>query len=130
MSQTMKNVTILRAACCVAGLDAEICEKERPMLEKLAEYAGVGKASLQAMIDRARTDPNYYQDQFRLFATDPEATITTLFVVACADGKLASAERIILHHFAEKLGLPEAKFEAILKAAEKKIASEPAQGSA
>ncbi len=124
MGKAMSNVAVLRAACCVAGLDRKVCERELPMLRRIAEYAGVGHASLQAMIHRAETDHDFYEEQFHLILTHPEATITALFSVACADGQLHEAERVILRFFADKLGLDEKRFEAILSAAQAKVAHE------
>ena len=61
----LDKVEVLRAACCMAGLDGTIGEKELAILQKLATEAGVGGASLKAMMDRAKADPNYYEQQFR-----------------------------------------------------------------
>ena len=121
MPPTMARVEILRAACCIAGLDRTICEKERPMLQRLADFAGVGTVSLDAMMQRAERDQDFYKEQFKILKADPEATITSLFCVACADGDLTQDQRIILRHFADRLGLDEPRFNRILDAAEKKV---------
>ena len=42
----MFKVELLRAACCVAGIDGEIDEAEFAVLKKLADDVGVGDASL------------------------------------------------------------------------------------
>ena len=117
----MGRVEILRAACCIAGLDNRVCERERSKLELLADHAGVGTASLDAMIARAESDPDFYQEQFGILKTDPESTITTLFSVACADGQIPPEQRIILRHFGDVLGLDEKRFNRILDVAEKKV---------
>jgi len=116
----MSKVEILRAACCVAGLDGYVCDREHPLLNRLAELAGVGGASLQAMIDRAERDQNFYQEQFDALSADPELTIRTLLAVAAADRELSLNERVVLHHFATKLGLPDERFEQVLEEAEKR----------
>ena len=120
MALPMVRVEIVRAACCIAGLDGKICARERPMLEKLAEFAGIGEVSLNAMIARAEEDQNFYQEQFQILKSDPAATITSLFCVACADGELLPSQRIILQHFADILGLDQKRFDQILEAAQKK----------
>ena len=117
----MRNVEILRAACCVAGLDQHISVEERRMLERLAEHAGVGRTSLEAMISRAVDDPDFYQEQFKMIQTDPDATMKALFCVAVADRELKTAERVILHEFAVKLGMKPARFNQLLAAAVKHI---------
>lgn len=118
---SMTAVEILRAACCVAGLDREIDERELKILRDLAEHAGVGQMSLNAMIDRAKSDPDFYREQFRLIRTDAENTMRIVVSVAIADHVLTQEERIILAHFAERLGMTPERFNQYLAAAEKKI---------
>jgi len=118
MATTMGQVEVLRAACCVAGLDQQIDDAEYELLQQLATKIGVGRASLAAMIDRARTDPDFYQKQFNFIQTNPTHTMTVLFAVATADHKLTPDERIILHHFAERLEMSNADFDALLDQAE------------
>lgn len=115
---SMIEVEVLRAACCIAGLDKEIHENELKLLRKLAFGVGVGEVSLNAMIRRAREDQNFYQEQFEYLHADPEQAMTTLFGLAVADGQLTLEERVILRHFAERLKLDEAQFEKLLAAAE------------
>lgn len=114
----MSNVEVLRAACCVAGADGHIAEREMAWLTKLAEKAGVGGVSLQAMINRACSDRDYAKDQFRFLHTDPKEAMRVLLSVAVADGSLAVREREVLAVIAGKLGLDEAGFEKCIKAAE------------
>jgi len=114
----MTSVEVLRAACCVAGLDGEFDEREVALLRRLAEKAGVGAVSLKAMMDRAASDPNFYQEQFHYISADPRSAMTQIIAVAVADGHLAPDERIILHHFAERLALDERSFDKLLRAAE------------
>ena len=123
----MSAVEILRAACCVAGLDREINEREMKMLRDLAEHAGVGQVSLSAMIDRAKTDADFYKDQFRIVRTNAENTMRVLVGVAIADHVLAQEERVILAHFAERLGMTPERFDKYLEAAEKKLAAKRTQ---
>ena len=120
----MRRVEVLRAACCIAAIDGDVCEKEHPLLQRLAKEAGVGGASLEAMINRAREDQSFFEKQFDIFKTDPDETMKTLFRIAIADGVLTQGERVVLRHFAEKLGLPEDRFDAFLTAAEKHAKAE------
>ena len=118
---SVADVEILRAACCVTGLDAQIKDAERAVLQRLADNAGVGAVSLQAMIDRAKRDPNFYQEQFRFVHADPSAAMTSILGAAVSDGALTADERVILQHFAQKLGLKPEKFEQLLATAERYI---------
>jgi uncharacterized tellurite resistance protein B-like protein len=115
------QVEILRAACCVAGHDGQISQTELSLLRKLAERAGVGAASLGAMMARASSDPEFYREQFRLVTKCGEEAIKTLFLVAIADHELTEAEVRMLWHFSQQLGVDEARFRQIHAAASKQI---------
>ena len=117
MSMEMQQVEVLRAACCLAASDGKIAEREMVLLRKLAEQPGVGSASLNAMIERAKTEPGYFQKQFELLKADAESSMLTLFGVAISDGELSDDQRVMLHYFADKLGLSEARFEKLLSSA-------------
>lgn len=116
----MQQVEVLRAACCVAGLDRNVDEHERAVLERLARKIGVGGSSLTAMIKRAETDQGFFQEQFRFLKADPDFAMNVLFEVAIADGKLDMEQRVVLHHFAQVLGMSDEHFDELLNAAEKK----------
>lgn len=120
----MKKVEILRAACCVAGCDSNVCEREHPLLQRFAHEAGVGAMSLTAMIDRASTDAEFHKAQFDIIRSEPDSTMKLLFHVALADGVLKDAERVVLQHFAEKLGMPGDRFADLLAAAERHTRAE------
>ena len=67
---SMRHVEILRAACCVAGQDGTITDQESAMLNKLTDQIGVGQMSLNAMIERAKQDPQFYREQFEVLRAD------------------------------------------------------------
>lgn len=115
---SMTEVEVLRAACCIAGLDKQIDDRELELLQQLARRVGVGEVSLNAMIRRGREDQNFYQEQFEYLHADPRQTMTTLFGLAVADGQLTLEERVILRHFAGRLKLDESEFDKLLDAAE------------
>lgn len=114
----MNKVEVLRAACCIAGADGEIDEQERALLERMAKGAGVGAASLKAMIDRAERDQNFFQEQFKVLSADPGDTMTSLCEVALADGRMDESERAIMQHFAKKLEMDDGAFEKMMAEAE------------
>lgn len=120
----LDKVEVLRAACCMAGLDGTIGEKELAILQKMATEAGVGAASLKAMMDRAKSDPNYYEQQFRFLRGNPDESMKTMLRVAVADGALHPNERVVLQAFATKLGLDDQRYQRLLAAAEK-VVEEP-----
>jgi tellurite resistance protein len=119
----MHDVQVLRAACCIAGIDGEVCDKEQPLLQRLAEEAGVGAMSLTAMIEMSLKDPKFYEQQLKYSQKDPEKTIRTLFLVAAADGKFTSEERVMLHHFAMKVGMSDEQYDALVEEEKAKLKS-------
>lgn len=119
----MDRVEVLRAACCLAATDGKIHVRELKLLRKLADEAGVGQASFQAMIDRSLREPSYFEKQFELMKADADSTMLALFGVAISDGQLDEEQRIILGYFADKLGLSSQRFDQLLAASEKLLRS-------
>ncbi len=115
---SLREVELLRAACCIAGLDGDVDATEHPHLRKLADNAGVGAASLRAMVNRAVEDRDFYKEQFAIITMDAEESMKALFEVALADGVISTEQRVILHYFSDKLGMGAERFDEILKAAE------------
>lgn len=111
--EAMRKVEVLRAACCVSGADGAASDAERKILEMLANEVGVGQASLEAMIQRAETEPDYFESQFRVLKSDPQETVQLLFSVALADHELTTAEVEILYRLSQRLGLNESQFKHI-----------------
>ncbi len=107
----MRQVEVLRAACCIAGADGETTEPERRILDQLAQQAGVGEASLAAMIERSETEKDFYDEQFRVLKADPKKTLQLLFKVAIADRRLKKAECQGLKRLARRLDVPDEKFD-------------------
>lgn len=120
----MRNdVEILRAACCVAGLDGGVCQDELNLLQQMASDIGVGKASLDAMVSRSEKDPNFYQELFKILTADAEGTMEILFRVAVVDSELNVNESVVLHDFARRLGVSEERYEEMLKKVDRSIGS-------
>ena len=115
MVEGMRRVEILRAACCVAGIDQAIDEKEREVLLRLAQEAGVGSASLDAMIDRAMTHTDFYEEQFRVVQANPKETMQLLFRLAIIDQVLGKTETAVLARLAERLDVSSERFDRWLK---------------
>ena len=115
------ELEVLRAACCIAGLDGNIDRAEIRYLRTLAERAGVGLTSLEAMVEQALENRDFYEEQFQVVASDPDRAITALFTVAIADGRLVTEERVILRHFADRIGVPGLRFEKLLRIAERNV---------
>ncbi len=113
----MNDLEVLKAACCIAGLDEDVGFKERQVLQSLAERAGVDQAAFDAMMVMAVEDDDYFEGQLNLLQSNVDDAIKSLFRVAVTDGKLGSNERVILQHFSENLGMTDERFEEILTVA-------------
>lgn len=110
----MAKVDILRAACCVAGIDGEVTDAERTVLNKLAEEVGVGSASLEAMIARGVSDPNFHQEQFRVLKVDPQTSMAALLEVAMADGAFREEEQRVLKALSLKIGVSDEVYDQLI----------------
>lgn len=110
----MEKVEVLRACCCVTGMGGETAAEERAFLSKLAGQVGVGQASLDAMVARGETDPQFYQEQFKVLKVDPEQALTILIEAANCDDHVTPEEIMILRKFGTKLGMTEQDFEKLL----------------
>ncbi len=119
----LDDLEILKSACCVAGLDGSISDEELVLLKKLAARVGVGQASLDAMIERATEEPDFYEQQLKFLSGDADGAVKVLFRVAVADGQLGTAERVIIQHLATKVGVDDERYEQILRAAEREAGS-------
>ena len=115
MYESMRKVDLLRAACCVAGADGDTSDPERRALQTLADRAGIGTASLQAMIDLAESDDKFLDSQFRVAVKKPQETLKVLFKVAIIDGRLGKDEAIVLKRLAKQVGVESEQFDAWLK---------------
>ncbi len=115
MYQSMRKVDLLRAACCVAGADGDTSDAERRALQTLADRAGIGTASLQAMIDLAESDDKFLDSQFRVAVEKPQETLKVLFKVAIIDGRLGRDEAIVLKRLAKLVSVESEQFDAWLK---------------
>ncbi len=113
----MERVEILKAACCIAGADGEISERELATLKKMASDVGVGTASLEAMMDLALTDPKFRDAQLRLIHKDPAGSFETLYRITRVDPEVPSTERDLLMLFGKKLGLETAEMNEIIRRA-------------
>lgn len=117
--KSMNDLEVLKAACCIAGLDEDVGFKERKVFQSLAKHAGVDQASFDAMMEMAVEDDDYFEGQLNLLQSNVDDAIKSLFRFAMMDGKLRSNERMILQHFAENLGMTGERFDQILTVAKR-----------
>lgn len=115
---SITDVELLRAACCVAGLDGEVTEPEEQILRTLKEKAGVGEASFQAMLDRARSDPEYHEDVLDIIRPNAQRVVEFLAQIAAADGEVSTNERDVIVTLGERLGLERDHVQQVLTSAD------------
>lgn len=118
MSMTpIQKVEVLRAACCVAGADGVTDDAEMKTLLQLAEDVGVGQASLQAMISRAESDPEFCNEQFRFLKDRPSECLAILLQVATANSEISEVEEKVLARLASNLGVNQDIFDQLVEKA-------------
>ncbi|MEL6329059.1 MAG: hypothetical protein AAFR38_05320 [Planctomycetota bacterium] len=105
---TMQQVELLRAACCIVAADGEVTPNEQTAIDRLADRCGAGAASVRAMLDLAASDPKFVDRQLKLVGADGEKIIRMLCKIAMIDGKVAPEEREMLDRFADKAGVDRA----------------------
>lgn len=118
---SMSKTEVLRAACCIAGLDGKVCERERVMLERLANHAGAGQASLNAMIQHAESDPDFYEELFHSLADNAEWSIRVLLCLAAADEDVSLEQRVVMGIFAQRLGMDEEHYDKLVSEVQKHV---------
>ncbi|MCP3905253.1 MAG: hypothetical protein GY715_16630 [Planctomycetes bacterium] len=123
MRAVFDELEILKAACCVAGLDGSIDDRERDLVRALAERAGVGAVSLEAMLVQAREEPERFEEHLQFLTANKDDAMKVLFRVAVADGRLGPEERVVLDFFADRVGMEQERFDALLRAAERAVES-------
>ena len=118
-----QQIELLRAACCVSGIDKDASDAEMNVIQKLVKKTGVGKASLQAMMDRATSDDQFYKEQFTVLKADPTESMSFLLQVAMADGKLSDQEVDVLSKLAHRLEVSTDDFQRIISQVSEMLSS-------
>lgn len=115
-----EQVEVLRASCCVAGADSNCDPAELEILKRLARQVGVGKASFDAMMNRAVSDPNFHKEQFRILKNSPHEAMSILLDVAMADLQVDVQEATVLKNLANNLELTPTDFDQLVQEATKR----------
>ena len=102
-----------------------VTDAERELISKLGSMRGVGQASLQAMVERAKTDCAFCDEQFQILKTEPQETMAILLELAMVDGKIDVSEQDLLQSFAKRLNVPENIFAALLDKARSMAGADP-----
>jgi len=101
----MENVELLRAAIAMAVADGKVSRSEMGVVEGLAQRAGVGAVTIEAMFDAAANDETF-ADNLLLQSKDRAVKAVELLVgLARIDGKVSSEERELIVRIAGSLNV-------------------------
>ncbi|HNQ22083.1 MAG TPA: hypothetical protein PKK06_03215 [Phycisphaerae bacterium] len=112
---TLQDRELLQAIVVLAAADGHLSRSEWGVIEGLAQRAGVGTVSLQAMVARALEDPQVRADLFQTVQKDREHCLKLLVATARIDGAISAPERGLLVDLAGMLGVTGERFECIYK---------------
>lgn len=113
---TRESLELLQAALAMAVVDGKISGHERALLKALAGKAGVGDASLNAMIDLAKKEPAKHDELFATAIKEPEKAMQLLVASANLDGHISEEERNMLVDISIALGISANRFGEIFQA--------------
>ncbi len=100
-----EQVELIRAAIVLAVADGKVSSSEKGLLSSFAGRIGIGTASLEAMIERARTDTSMRDDMLHRTMSNPSLTLELLVATARLDGDITTKERDVLIHARERLDI-------------------------
>ena len=105
-----EQAELLKAVLALAAVDGKIARAERGVFESLAARIGVGRVSLDAMIEKARREPAGRDELFELTTSDPAHAFKLLVATARIDGEITDTERELLLVIASALGISGDRF--------------------
>lgn len=120
--RSFEQVELLRAVLAVAVADGTIRAPERGVIEGLAARAGIGRMSLQAMIDRAQHDAAAHQELRDLALANAEKALELLVATAAIDGDIHEQERAVLVEIASALRIDPNRFPIVYEQGVKRAA--------
>ncbi len=106
----MENAELLRAAIAMAVADGKISRSEMGVVEGLAQRAGIGAVTIEAMFEAAANDETF-ADNLLLQPKDRAVKAVELLVgLARIDGEISSEERELLVRIAASLDVVDNEF--------------------
>ncbi len=106
----MENVELLRAAIAMAVADGKILRSEMGVVEGLAQRAGVGAVTIEAMFEAAANDETF-ADNLLLQPKDRAIKAVELLVgLARIDGKISDEERELIVRIAASIDVVDNEF--------------------
>ena len=112
----MEDLELLKAAIAVAVADGELRRSQKGVIEGLAARIGVGRMSLDAMLDAAQLDDSI-ADNILIRSPDKARSALQLLVAqARIDGEISDEERDVIVRIASAMGISGDDFQTIYRA--------------
>lgn len=102
---SMEDLELLKAAMAVALADGELRRSEKGVIEGLALRIGVGRASLEAMLEVAAQDDSIADNILIQSREKARSALELLVAQARIDGQISDQERSLLVRLASTLGI-------------------------
>ena len=114
--RNIEELELLKAALAVAVADGEIRRSEMGVVEGLAMRLGVGRASLEAMLEAAQKDDSTADNILIRSKERARRALELLVAQARIDGKISAEERSVIVRIATSLNLAGGEFQSIYEA--------------
>lgn len=112
----MEDLELLRAAIAVALADGELRRSEKGVIEGLALRVGVGRVSLEAMMESIGQDDSVADNILMTSKDRARSALTLLVAQARIDGEISDEERSVLVRIATSLNLKPDEFGEVYEA--------------
>ena len=112
----LEKMDLLKAALAVAMADGVLTRSEKGVVEGLAARIGVGKASLDAMLEAAEQDKSIADNMFIKDKEKAHTAFELLVAQARIDGEIGKNERELTVRIAKSLKISDEDFPAIYSA--------------
>lgn len=114
--RNIEELELLKAALAVAVADGEIRRSEMGVVEGLAMRLGVGRASLEAMLEAAQKDDSTADNILIRSKERARRALELLVAQARIDGEISAEERGVIVRIATSLNLTGDEFQSIYEA--------------
>ena len=114
--RNIEELELLKAALAVAVADGEIRRSEMGVVEGLAMRLGVGRASLDAMLEAAQKDDSTTDNILIRSKERAQRALELLVAQARIDGEITAEERSVIVRIATSLNLAGDEFQSVYEA--------------
>ncbi len=115
MNQT-EQMDLLKAALAVAMADGILTRSEKGVVEGLAKRVGIGRVSLEAMLEAAEHDDSIADNIIIKDKATAHTAFELLVAQARIDGEISLSERELLVRIAQSLKISDVDFPVVYHA--------------